>query len=241
MRLPRGLEMSARRAVGALLGPALRRARLGTFAVKRATLLHQLQVAQLIDVGANIGQYAAHVRLYGYRGAIHSFEPLSSAFAELSRAAAGDPQWHVRQVGLGRTAQMATLHVAANSQSSSLLEMLPRHLESAPESAVVGSESVELVSLAEVIAGIGECFVKIDAQGAERQILEGGGASLDVVQGLELELSLVPLYAGETLFAEMVSWLATRGFDLHAIGDGLSDRRTGAVLQVDALFVRRSG
>jgi FkbM family methyltransferase len=238
--LPRvALEMSARRLVGRILGPASRQLRLPTFPARRTALLHELGVTDLVDVGANIGQYAAQVRLYGYRGALHSFEPLASAFAVLSARAAADSSWQARRLGLGRSAGTATLHVAGNSQSSSLLTMLPRHVETAPTSAIVGDEQIELTTLDHVLGELGpRCFVKIDAQGSERAILEGAGPALDRVLGLELELSLVPLYAGETLFADMVAWLATRGFELRALGNGMTDPRSGALLQVDAVLAR---
>lgn len=239
MRLPPALEMTARSAVGALLGPALRR--WITFPARRAAWLERLGVDALIDVGANVGQYGAHVRLYGYLGAMYAYEPLSDAFRQLAARAAVDPRWKAHNVGLGREPGSATLHVAGNSQSSSLLAMLPRHVDAAPESAVVGTETVQLITLASVLDEIGRdherCFVKIDAQGSERAILEGAGEKLARVCCLELELSLVPLYEGETLFADMTSWLATKGFELRTLGTGYVDRN-GTIMQVDALFVR---
>lgn len=239
MRLPVAFEMLARRAAGRILGPAARRLTFPSFPVRRAALLHELGVEQMVDVGANIGQYGAQLRLYGYRGGIHSFEPLSSAYVELAARSAADPRWHTRRLGLGRSGGTATLHVAGNSQSSSILSMLPRHVASAPESAFVGDEMVELTTLARVLGELGpRCFVKIDAQGSERGILEGAGSSLADVLGLELELSLVPLYEGETLFAEMVNWLASHGFEPRALGQGMTDPRSGSLLQVDALFVQ---
>lgn len=243
MALPPVLEMAARRTVGRLLGPAVRRAKLPTTPGQRAVLLAQLGIDTVLDVGANIGQYAAQLRLYGFTGTIHSYEPLASAHARLATRAAADPRWHTHPLGLARSQGHAILHVSQNSQSSSLLAMLPRHLEGAPESAVVGEERVELTTLAAALAELGApryAFVKIDAQGSERAILEGAGPGLDGVAGLELELALVPLYDGETLFGDMVSWLATRSFELRWVGQGLVDHRTGAVLQVDALFARAS-
>ena len=231
--------MAARRALGYVLGPTLSRVRFPSFPARRASLLRELAIDHVLDVGANIGQYAVQLRLYGYRGAIDSFEPSSAAYQTLAGRAAGDRDWHVHHAGLARASGTATLHVSANSQSSSLLAMLPRHLESAPESAVVGEERVELTTLAHALDAGARTFVKIDAQGSEHAILEGAGARLAEIAGLELELSLVPLYAGETLFPEMVQWLTSRGFALRAVGPGIADPRTGDLLQLDALFSRR--
>lgn len=242
MRLPSRVEMLARRAVGRVLGPAVERVALPTLAARRASLLRALAIDALLDVGANIGQYGAQVRLYGYRGALFSFEPLLDAYETLATRASGDSDWHVHRTALGRTSGEAILHIAGNSQSSSLREMLPRHEQAARESAIVGEQRVGLTTLRDVLPAIERgherCFVKIDAQGSERDILDGAGDALSRIAGLELELSLVPLYAGETLFADMIRWLSTIGFELRGLTSGLTDPRSGEVLQVDALFAR---
>ena len=58
-------------------------------------LLADHSVDCVFDVGANIGQYATSIRRNGYAGRILSFEPLTSAHAEISARAAGDPHWDI--------------------------------------------------------------------------------------------------------------------------------------------------
>ena len=58
-------------------------------------------------------------------------------------------------------------------------------------------------------------FLKIDAQGAEHQILRGAEDFLqDSCLGLHLELFTVPLYKGITLLPEVAHYLEDRGFEL---------------------------
>ncbi|WP_248341927.1 FkbM family methyltransferase [Anaeromyxobacter paludicola] len=212
---------------------------------RRMQLLADRRIDLVLDVGANAGQYGQELRLYGYRGRLVSYEPLSAPYRKLARAAAGDPGWETAQLALGDAPGQATLHVAGNSASSSLLDMLPLHLESAPEAAYVGTEEVRVSTLSEELPRRrrpGErVYLKLDAQGFERRILAGAGAALQELAGVQLEASLTPLYAGEALFPELLALLDRAGFEPWSIEPGHSHPASGRLLQVDAIFFRREG
>ncbi len=72
--------------------------------------------------------------------------------------------------------------------------------------------------LAEDVPDLRFHFLKIDAQGAEANILRGAEDFLrtDCV-GLQLELFTVPLYEGIALRDEVVAWLGQRGFELAKV------------------------
>ncbi len=211
---------------------------------RRIRLFAHHGIDLVLDVGANTGGYALELRRTGYRGRIVSFEPLSSAFARLEARAARDPQWEAVHAGLGREPGRQRLHVAQNSESSSLLEMLPRHVAAYPKAAYVGTEEVIIDRLDDVFARYyrpGEnAYLKIDTQGYERHVLEGAQASLKAITGIQLELSLVPLYEGEPLFVDLVAYLEERGYVLMSFEPVIEDPSTGQLLQIDSLFFRPS-
>src|SRR5688500_2068285 len=65
---------------------------------RRVKLLESERIDLVLDVGANVGQYASKLRDAGYTGRIVSFEPYREAFAQLERNAARDPRWEARRL-----------------------------------------------------------------------------------------------------------------------------------------------
>lgn len=209
---------------------------------RRMRLVADRGISLLLDVGANCGQYALEMRQLGYRGRIVSFEPMRSAFDGLRARTAGDSSWTCQQIALGEKTTATTIHVSGNSWSSSLLPMLESHAGAAPESRYVGSEDIRVRTLDEVLPEVARAddrvFLKIDTQGYERRVLQGGEESLRRVELVQLECSLRHLYQGDTLLCDLVSYLGERAFAPVSIEPGFVDPRTGQQLQVDVVFAR---
>lgn len=209
---------------------------------RRMWLLERYEVDLVLDVGANVGLFAAELRAHGYRGRIVSFEPLANAYERLARRARKDPDWQAVNVALGDEDERSVINVAGNSESSSLLTMLPRHVRAVPESAYVGTQECEvrkLDSIWERCAGDSRrALLKIDTQGFEGAVLEGAAGSLSHIVGIQLELSTVPLYESSPLFSELIDELSDLGYELHALEQGFTDPKTGRLYQIDGTFYR---
>jgi FkbM family methyltransferase len=208
-------------------------------ATRRMKLLNNRNVDLLLDIGANAGQYARLMRDYGFKGEIISFEPLSEAFKTLKNYSQKDPLWSVHNYALGDSNYTTTINVAGNSYSSSLLDMLPAHENAAPESKYVTQEQIEvktLDSLFNKIYKTGIVMMKIDVQGFEKSVLEGAKESLDNIDVLQLEMSIIPLYENEMIYSDMIIYLKNMGFELFSLENGYSDPKTGKLLQVDGIF-----
>ncbi|MCU7244314.1 MAG: FkbM family methyltransferase [Microcystis aeruginosa L111-01] len=213
-------------------------------AAKMQRLLAYHNIDLVFDVGANIGQYAKLLRELGYSGRIVSFEPLSSAYSQLKAVSKKEPLWEIApQTAIGNQEGEITINIAGNSYSSSALPMLDAHLESAPESAYSGSETVKLSRLDTIAkdyikSETKSIFLKIDVQGLEKQVIEGATAILPLVKGIKLELSLVPLYEGQVLFKEMIDIIEKLGYELYGIEPGFTAEKTGRMLQMDGIFFK---
>ncbi len=203
----------------------------------------RLNIDLIVDVGANEGQFVQLVRNRGFAGRIISFEPLEAAFKKLTVRFGRDPKWAGVQTALGEKNDALTMEVAGNQfMSSSLLTMLPNHVEAEPTSAIFRTETVSVRRLDEALPpmmhGAKNLFLKIDTQGFEDHVLKGATGILQKVVLLELELSLVPLYAGQTLLPEMMNLVASLGFTPINLDRGFADNIRGKLLQLDGLFVR---
>lgn len=207
------------------------------------SMLRTHSIDCVLDIGANRGQFATSIRRAGYKARILSVEPLSTAHQELLLSSKHDRLWQVApRTALGAAAGQTTIHVSGNSVSSSLLRMLARHSDAAPGSATVLVESVPMATLDQLLLPLvdenSRLFLKIDTQGSESSILDGAAATLGRCQGIQLELSLVPLYENQVLFDELAERIRRLGFNVWAIWPAFFDPASGQMLQADATFFR---
>ena len=205
--------------------------------------LNRFDVDLVLDVGANIGQFALDLRVFGFSGVIVSFEPLSSAHFLLSSAAMCDDRWKVHpRCAIGDYDGESEINVSGNSVSSSLLPMLKAHSSAAKDSAYTHAEIVQIVKLDSIapsyLKDASRVFLKIDTQGFESKVLDGAKKTIPNIVGIICELSLVPLYEGQCLWREMVRQIEELGFTLWSIQPGFVDARDGRTLQFDAIFFR---
>lgn len=201
------------------------------------------RVNLVLDVGANTGQFALSLRHAGYQGRLVSFEPLLAAHAQLVKTCKNENLWNAYpRIAVGDHEGEIELNVSANSFSSSALDMLDRHESAAPGSKYVGSERVRLSRLDVLARDYLEPntvpFVKIDTQGYEDRVLDGMAGILDIVRGVQIELSFVPLYEGQYLFDDLVERLRMQGFAIWAVWPGICAPDSGRMLQVDVVFFR---
>lgn len=206
-------------------------------------LMQSYQIDTVLDVGANIGQFATMIRREAkFDGTIVSFEPLKAEFAKLQKAARDDPSWKVINCGLGRTESEMSINVAGNSVSSSLLPASTRLLTAAPHAAYAGTEKIHIRTLDALFSELhlfdARVYLKIDAQGYESNVLAGGENVINYIDTIQMEMPLVPMYEGALLFDQFLPYMQAKGYRLAHLIPGFWDRKTGELLEVDGVFHR---
>jgi FkbM family methyltransferase len=201
--------------------------------------IHQVDV--VLDIGANIGQFASTLRVAGFRGTIISFEPQSQAHSRLQKLAVLDPDWIVApRSAIGAEPGEITMNLSANSVSSSALPILDTHTESSKGSRYVGQEIAPVIRLddSDAIPREGRIFVKIDTQGLEDQVIMGAPDVLARAVGVQCELSLAQLYEGQPDYLEVLRKLTAMGFEPWSVEPGFEDPQSRRLLQMDVTMFK---
>ena len=177
--------------------------------IEHHDILSALAPEVVVDIGANVGQFSLLAR---------GLFPAANVYA------------------FGRR----QMHVSARDDSSSLLPISPGQVEFAPGTQEARREDVVLAPLDQFIRAediAGPALLKLDVQGFELEALKGCETLLSRFNHIYVEISFFPLYEGQVLAAELIEWLAARGFHVSAAGNPSygKDRR---IVQMDMLFTR---
>ena len=201
------------------------------------------EITTVFDVGANMGQFAESLRKKGYCGRIVSFEPIKQVFAQLEAKARRDPLWTVHNCALGERAGQATINVSSESVFSSILGQRHAATAHAAASTNVRAETIAVATLDDVFAEFAteNCFLKIDTQGFERQVIAGAARALRSLRGLQMELPVIHLYENVWTLSQAIDHMADRGFVVSQVDPVSFHSRDGcAVVELDCIFRRRS-
>jgi len=209
------------------------------------TLLRDLQIDCVLDVGANRGQYRDFLRTeVGYHGLIYSYEPQQARCDEMARRRGEDFHWQITRTALGREPGLLPLRVTEQDMFSSLLP--PRTDAVAKMTGYNTTAAIEEVPVntlravwpaVRAASGATRAFLKIDTQGFDLEVLAGAGDTLAEVPLIQTELSVQPLYAGAPSYLDAIAALTGRGYVLAGLHPVSVD---GAhLVEVDGLFVRQ--
>lgn len=197
----------------------------------------------ILDVGANVGQFAKEARAKFPAAHIVSFEPLPGPYAELAAWAKADGNARAVNCALGAADSVLpiNLHVA-HSASSSLLATHADGVERYPQMAEQVQIEVPVRRLDDVLAEL-DCaitpatLVKLDVQGFEELVLSGAGNTLRRAGALLTEVSLDAMYEGQAEFYALCRLAEAAGLR-YAGNYAQFLAEDGHVIFLDALFVR---
>lgn len=200
-----------------------------------------LRRGRVVDVGANEGNFTAAVLSLVPAARVLAVEPAPEPLARLRERFRANPTVEVVGKALADRSGVAALHLTGHDHNASLHR--PREemqtLYEDPGWSVVGALDVQTTTLDELLGPDDEISViKLDVQGGELAVLEGGERTLERTRCVLMEVTFVSHYEDDADFQRLNQELLDRGFALTAISDPGRTRR-GDVTWADACYSRR--
>jgi len=205
-------------------------------------LLRELRVNVVLDVGANVGQYADGLRRSGYAGRIASFEPVAELSAALRERAATDDRWQVHGYALGDADGEADINVVPGTLSS-LLDASAFGKDWAAPLRESRTETIRVRRLQDVLdevtAGLADprVYLKMDTQGFDLQTFRGAGERVNELLALQSEVSCMPIYDCMPRMAEQLAEYERAGFEITGMFSVSRDKPTMRVVEFDAVMI----
>lgn len=212
--------------------------RLGVAAsIEHGIALRQQGFQTVIDIGANVGQFALFCRELYPDAHIRSFEPLDDCWKTFDSIFRNDDRVQLFRYGIGPNDCDTLINVTNENDSSSILA------PATTQSEIFGtkvrtSKQIKLRRLSSLLRKeeiLPSALLKIDVQGFELEVLKGCEDLLDCFRTIYVEASYVELYEHQPLVSEVIEFLRTRGFQIRGVFNQHVDKSMGA-LQADFLF-----
>lgn len=197
-------------------------------------------INQVIDIGANDGQFANESSQVFSSSSYHCFEPIPSIFSSLKNRFINNPSFHFYNIALGIEDAIGTINLNEYSPSSSILEMEKLHKDSFEFTKNSTKQEIVIKRLDDFIEAINptqHTMVKIDVQGYEMQVLLGGSSFIKRSKVVIVEMSFEKLYKDQPLFHEVYTELYRLGFSYHGNLEQLISPTTSEILQADCIFI----
>ena len=204
--------------------------------------LPSLKLKTVIDVGAYIGAFAFAMRMILPQVQIYCFDPLEENVAKINKNLGKWGSVKTFQSALGDRKGNVQFNLNDFRASSSILEMDTQHRQAFPETTHTTKVDVPMARLDDFLPEMkvqAPAFLKIDVQGFELNVLKGATNLLPIVDYLMIEVTYQTLYKNQPLYGDIYQYLHTRGFEFAGNIDSLVSPKNGAILQSDALFIRK--
>lgn len=209
------------------------------------TLMPKEMIARLdylVDVGANVGHWAAGVLRCIQPKAMMCIEPSPVVIEELRLKLGNNPVVQIKQVIAGARRGEEQFHVTSNSCNASVLkpqESMGYYYQNEADPGWSVKEVITLPkeTLDELLKDWPEVsLIKLDVQGYERFVLAGASEVLKRTMAVLIELNFVPHYDNDMLFNKMHE-LLTETYGLHLLNISAPWTRCGQAIFADALYV----
>ncbi len=201
-------------------------------------VLRSRQIDLVLDVGANVGQYASAIRRAGYANEIISFEPVKACYDALQARTEKDALWEVRHAAVGSEDGTACINVSDETTYSSLCEPSSDVIAFDKRAATGRSEEVPICKIDTIYMFEDlRVYLKIDTQGFEREVLLGAKQTLPKISAVQVEVGTMQLYEGQPSYLEVCRLMHESRFSVALARSSEHYAADGRLLDMDFVFI----
>ena len=173
------------------------------------------KIRTIVDIGSSCGNVAKALLCILPNARVYAFEPIKKN-CDVIRHTIRSKRLVLNNVALSNKAGEVTFYVNHYSPASSMLPLSKNAIKELSFMANTKRITVKSATLDEYFQDReveNEVFLKIDVQGAEKLVFEGGRNFLKRVSIIHVETSFQELYQGQCLFSDIYDYLTSLGFE----------------------------
>ena len=169
----------------------------------------------VFDIGSNIGNYAQELLLSKKVKEIYCFEPSKMSYAKLAERFSNETKVKLCNIALGKNECHTNLY--SDSETSGLASLTKRRVEHFGID-FKNSETIHMKTLTQITQELGVIpdFIKIDVEGHELDVLNGGIEVLSKVKLIQFEFGGANIDT-RTYFQDFWYFFQEQSFDLFRI------------------------
>ena len=195
----------------------------------------------IVEVGAADGRDSLVYTERCQQARVVAYEPIPESFAKLSALAAQENRLIPVNAAVSHKSGVAKMYQTDLVDASSLLKPIDLGSTLAKYHNVSGVIEVQTVRLDDEMRRLkifGIDILKMDAQGAEIDVLNSFGSFLSEgrIKVIYAEVCFIELYEGAVFYHDLAKYLTAAGYKLHSFYD-LVHRPDGSLAWGDAIFV----
>lgn len=206
--------------------------------------LKRYPIRSILDVGANRGQFARLARTVFPDSRIYCFEPLPDAYNDLQIwAEKQDGNVLTFNMAIGNDSCSVNMHLhREHDDSSSILATTELYSQLYPFSREQIEISVSQTTLDDFMINApsppeSELLIKMDVQGYEERVIEGGTSTLAKARACIIEICIDKLYEKQSTFDNIYRMMRHHGYRYAGNLEQVL-AADGHVIYFDSIFIR---
>jgi FkbM family methyltransferase len=198
---------------------------------------HSIQT--IVDIGANDGAFGKFLTRYFNASVIYAFEPLPFCIPLIEKQYGRKHNLKIFNMALSDYHGDEVLYLNSYHPASSLLRVSEISKNEFPQTRKESPIEVKVRTLDAILCEENlrrDILIKLDVQGMEDKVIEGGKAIFSIAKFVLVEMSFVPIYENQPLFETVNKLLTDLGFMFTGIKNQISSPKTGQPLFAHCLY-----